>query len=339
MVKIFTSSQFPSDARTMTMLKIFIILCVVIDVYCSGYRSDSCDGCDYTRIKRAKYFSSSPSKFYNHPPFSPPIRGPFSYTPPPGYTANDVGPPTPSNLRPFKVSKRPNNDGLGDEDLHNLFKYLSKKDLDKIVEYANEKDRYMDRYREESDKSNNYPPDFTYNDNLSNKDQMYESKRLFNSPNKKAYENRYYSSDDDSQNSEYFTNKQSNGPLRNYQAYSQESLQTNVFKDEGQFSFLDAYIQKEIGNISPHNNNLYTDSMTMQEQELPKPINLRTNDHEVSYTNDVISVVKPETFSYKLENFAELPLMGHENSKLHTVSSYSVPHYYVSIRCCRSLNI
>lgn len=312
----------------------------MIDVYCFGYKSDSCDGCDYTRIKRAKYFSSPPQKIYNRPPFSPPIRGPFSYTPPPGYTANDVGPPTPSNLRPFKVSKRPNNDGLGDEDLHNLFKYLSKKDLDKIVEYANEKDRYMDRYREESDKNNNYPLDFTHNDyNLSYKDQMYDSIRLFNSPNKKAYENRYYSSDDDSPNSEYFANKQSKGPLRNYQAYSQESIQANEFKDEGQFSFLDAYIQKEIGNISPNNNNLYTDSMTMQEEELPKPINLRTNDHDVSYTNDVISVVKPETFSYKLENFAELPLMGHENSKLHTVSSYSVPHYYVSIRCSQTLNI
>ncbi|CAH2085048.1 unnamed protein product [Euphydryas editha] len=289
------------------MFKVFVIFCIVIKVHCFSYKSDSCDGCEYTRIKRAKYFSNAPFKFYNRPPYSPPIKGPFSYTPPPGYTANDVGPPTPSNLRPFKSGK---------------------KDLDKIVEYANERNRYTDRYKEESDKHNYNPPDFSNTDNIYHIDQMYDSKRIFNSPNKQAYENKHYNSDD-GPNSEYFTNKQSKGSLQNYQAYSQGSVQTSDIKDERQFSFLDAYIQKEISGISQNNNYFNTDSSTMQEEVLPKPINLRTNDPDVSYTNDVVSVVKPAT-SYKLENFAELPLMEYENSKLHKVNSYSVPHYSVT---------
>ncbi|XP_064072378.1 uncharacterized protein LOC135193511 [Vanessa tameamea] len=273
---------------------------------------------------------TTPFKFYNRPPFSHPIRGPFSYTPPPGYTANDVGPPISSNSRPYKVSKKPTNEGLGDEDINNLFKYLSKKDLDKIVQYANEKERSAMRYREPSYNSNyEYSPDFNSNENIPSKYQAYESYRVLNSPNTRPDENRYHDPDNDSSKVKY-ENSPFAGPLNNYGPYSQGQLDGEESMHKSQFSFLDAHIQKEIDDMSFENRDKYTDSRTMQEELLPRPTNLRNDDYDISFTNDVPSVLKPETSSYKLENFAELPLMGYENSKLHSVNSYSVPHYSVT---------
>lgn len=101
------------------------MLCLVIDKCYSQYRP-------YRRIKRGKYYSSPPQRFYSRPPFSFPVGGTFPYTPPSNY--KDDEPPYPGS-RP-KVSKPPTNDGLGDEDINNLMKYLSKQDLDKILDYT-----------------------------------------------------------------------------------------------------------------------------------------------------------------------------------------------------------
>ncbi|XP_046977898.1 uncharacterized protein LOC124543679 [Vanessa cardui] len=303
---------------------IIFIFCVVIDIDCYNYESGRCYGCrpEYTIMRRSKHYPSSPFKFYNRPPFSPPIRGPFSYTPPPGYTANDIGPPISSNARPYKVSKKPTNEGLGDEDINNLFKYLSKKDLDKIVKYANEKERSAMRYREPSDNSNyEYSPDFNNNDNIPK--QAYE--KILNGPD----EYRSHGLDNDSSNVKY-ESSQFAGPVNNYQPYSQRNLDGEASMHQSQFSFLDAHIQRQIEDMSFENRNRYTDGITDQEELLPRPTNLRNDDYDISFTNDVPSVVKPESSSYKLENFADLPLMGYENSKLHSVNSYNVPHYSVT---------
>lgn len=295
--------------------RLFILLCVVLEILCFN-KNSGCDECrnGYTRIKRAKFYQSPPLIFYNRPPFSPPIRGPFSYTPPPGYTANDIG-PHPPNLRPYKVSKRPVNEGLGDEDINNLFKYLSKKDLKKVIDLANEKERH-EKYRESSGISYEYSP-------LENQDS--DRAKIINHSNPSPSEIKYPTEDDPS----IFFNTQSLGPIISPQIYSQIPLKEEA-KQEEQFSFLNAYIHKEIQDMTPNNNVIFTDSSTMQEEILPKPTNLRDNDYEISFTNNVQSVARPEG-SYKLESFASLPLMEYEDSKLYSVDSYKVPHYSVSI--------
>ncbi|XP_075975073.1 uncharacterized protein LOC142975853 [Anticarsia gemmatalis] len=101
----------------------------------------------YTRVKRGKYYSSPPLRFYNRPPMAIPIKGPFSYTPPPFVSDDDA--PYPGS-RPYKVSKRPAlpNDGLADDDITNIVQHLSKQDLDKILEFAQEKHQNHNKYRD-----------------------------------------------------------------------------------------------------------------------------------------------------------------------------------------------
>lgn len=77
------------------------------------------------------------------------------------------------------------------------------------------------------------------------------------------------------------------------------------------------------------NGHMFTDSSMLKEEELPKPMNLREEEQAISYTNNVPSVVQADS-SYEVKNFGDLPLMNYQNSKLHTVSSYNVPHYTVS---------
>lgn len=294
-------------------------------VTCLNLNSD-CEGCrnDYRRIKRAKYYQSPPFKFYNRPPFNPPIRGPFSYTPPPGYTANDVGSPnSPPNLRPYKVSKQPVNEGLGDEDINNLVKYLSKKDLDKIIEFANVKQKH------ESQREpivNNY--EYSVPDDMSSsnffKNQDFGKDKIVNIQSSKSHEIKYTPDDNPTR---YSFNSQLYGPVESGQS---QIPFINASEQNEQFSFLDTYIQKEIKDMTINKSYIYTDSSIMQEESLPRPVNLRDTEYEISFTNNVPSVAKPES-SYKLENFADLPLMDYQDSKLYSVNSYSVPHYSVSI--------
>ncbi|XP_026318979.1 uncharacterized protein LOC113229554 isoform X2 [Hyposmocoma kahamanoa] len=74
---------------------------------------------------------------------------------------------------------------------------------------------------------------------------------------------------------------------------------------------------------------IFTDSSMIKEEELPKPTNLREEELVISHTNHVPAIVKPDS-TYEVKNFGNLPLMNYHNSKLHTVSSYNVPHYTVT---------
>ncbi|CAH1636651.1 unnamed protein product [Spodoptera littoralis] len=76
--------------------------------------------------------------------------------------------------------------------------------------------------------------------------------------------------------------------------------------------------------------------VTTEEETLPPPINMREVDFDVSYTNNVPTVVQADSTSYEVENFGDLPLMNY-NSKLHSVSSYHVPHYTVTQSKSQSL--
>ncbi|CAH2260102.1 jg4814 [Pararge aegeria aegeria] len=278
---------------------LILFLCAVIGINCwSGDNCAGCRGSEYTRNKRAKYYSVPSYKYYNRPTYSH-NRGPF-YTSSHSYTQNDIGPAT--RQRPYKVSKRPTHEGLGDEDFNNLMKYLSNKDLDKIVEFAADKEIYTDKYRDLND--------YEYNGDLKNTDYE-EDLRPYS-----QFEYNKYSS---------FENRNPNINM-NY-LYSQVPINTEESGETEQLSVLDEYIQKEI-NVMSDRNNIFTDSDTMREEQLPKPLNLREDDYVVSFTNNVPSFVKPET-EYRLENFADLPLMEYENSKLEKVNSYSVPHYSV----------
>ncbi|XP_052740926.1 uncharacterized protein LOC128198637 [Bicyclus anynana] len=281
-----------------------LVLCAVIEISCW---SDNCNGCraDYTRNKRAKYYSF-PSYKYSRPTYY--NRGPLY-----SYTSNDIGPA--AKPRPYKVSKRPINEGLGDEDFDNLINYLSNKDLDKIIKFAAEKEVYADRYRD----SDNYE----YNDDSANSgyEEVYP-KMYVNGPNVQFDSNRY--------NSFAYSNPDANNihwqvDMNNIKVHA--PVNTEESEETEQLSLLDEYIKKEI-NVMSNQNNVFTDSSTVKEEELPKPLNLREDDYDVSFTNNVPSIAKPES-AYILENFGDLPLMEYENSKLEKVNSYSVPHYSV----------
>lgn len=299
----------------------------------NGSHCDNCSPQEYTRIKRAKYYG--PQKFYRRPPTNYPTKGAFSYTPPPGYMDDEDKHPS---FRP-KVSKKRTTDGLGDEDINNLVKYLTKKDLDKIIEFAGEKGKYSDREHEMEYRQTYKRPEYNGQDE--------DGEKFLNGPyiNEQKNTQRYALRD--------HPNVQHQGnPNLNYinDATQPRILNSNpqdvlnpgpvVYQNEapnpriiysnppgipplqtpGQISFLN---QNAEGSI-------FTDSSVMKEETLPKPSNLR-DDYEISYTNNVEKVVKSESSSYKVEDFGELPLMNYYDSKLHSVSSYNVPHYTVSI--------
>ncbi|CAH2046775.1 unnamed protein product, partial [Iphiclides podalirius] len=279
------------------------------------------------RMKRAKYYSSPPQRLYKRPPTSP--HGAFSYTPPPNYMMDDED--QVPNYRPSRHSRRPGNEGLGDEDIHNLMKYLSKKDLDKIVEYAVEKDKYMVTRGEKpiySKPENNYDhtQDFERNQKFSfrgpyaNPDNGYKQTNIdypYHRGNQIAESNPTGPLDGSLQDAPgklYF-----DAPLE-----SEETIKSQ------QFAVLDAYIQQEINGMGGEKGlSIFTDGKDMREEQLPAPLNLRHEDYDISFTNNVPTVVKADGSSYKVESFGELPLMNY-NSKLHSVSSYNVPHYTVT---------
>ncbi|XP_047990212.1 uncharacterized protein LOC125229427 [Leguminivora glycinivorella] len=307
----------------------------------------------HIRVKRGKYYSY-PSRFYRRPPNIYPVKGAFSITPPPGYMMDDDEPypGRPYDPRP-KVSKRPN-DGLRDEDINNIVKYLSKQDLDKLIDMASDKERY----RENSVERRPYKRD----ESRVKETEHPTSGFSFNGPYK-IYESDKYNSNgpwvesesipvhfkpqDDvyngpirSQNTEEFRPKPQenynkyNGPyaptdLLNYVEDATQSkivyinhetpnMSTEESMQNKQISYLNAYIHHEINGMPKQD--------IQREELLPKPVNLREEDFDISYTNNVPTVVRP---GYKVENFGDLPLMSNAH-KLDTVSSYKVPHYTVT---------
>lgn len=114
---------------------IFLVVLCVVCVNCDDFFRRAYKMANI-RAKRAKYYSSPPMRFYRKPPNTYPIKGPFSYTPPPNYKEHEDT--YPGIFRP-KVSKPHTNDGLGEEDLRNIVKYLSKQDVDKIIQMAGDK--------------------------------------------------------------------------------------------------------------------------------------------------------------------------------------------------------
>ncbi|CAG9562324.1 unnamed protein product [Danaus chrysippus] len=283
----------------------------------NSYRTGDCYECrtkEYIRIKRGKYFSNPPSKFYDRPPYSPSIKGPFSYTPPPGNTPNDIGPPhhSPARRRPYKVSKRPD-EGLGEEDIHNIIKYLSNKDLNKLIEIAMESKRYT---------GSNQQAESTLNEDVNNRNNEHENTKYFMGGLTNTEKYVPYSFQNN-RNTNYFTNS------HQVPEYKPNMEPKDSFWQE-QVSFLDTYIQKELNEKTQEKINMYTDSETMNREQLPNTSDLHNHDFDASFTNNIPNVIKVAS-SYDIKNFANLPLMNNENSKLDTVNSYEVPHYTVSI--------
>ncbi|XP_047024848.1 early nodulin-75-like [Helicoverpa zea] len=352
----------------------FSVLCVV--------NTQSDEGCNhsrsYTRVKRGKYYNSPPLRFYNRPPYTIPIKGPFSYTPPP--FMKDEEPPYPGS-RPYKVSKpRPTNDGLADDDINNLVKHLSKQDLDKIIEFASGKNQVVDYehsrpYKRENSNRTPYTKEF-YRGNDDSKyreEKPYESefKKYVNyvtestpmkyapqadspyptdtEPNQVSFygpqnvEPPSYTSEYDSpppdfrpQDKPYKISPSESSPPTPYKPFfpKAESSQFQVYGPQNGLgaSNEESLINQNIGNPQAYSGTSDPSHHEMTEEEkLPPPINMREIDFDVSYTNNVPTVVKADSSSYQVESFGDLPLMNY-NSKLHSVSSYHVPHYTVSIR-------
>lgn len=332
----------------------YFILCTVLSV------SSECDqGCQKFRVKRGKYYSNPPSRFYNQPPMSVPIQGPFSYTPPP--FVNDK--PSYPGRRPYKVSKIPkpsNNDGLGDDDIANIVKYMSSQDLEKLLEFAQTKDQGYNKYKDRYN-TNEYMR--TYK--RENKEGMFEKP----TSHKEGIEFLNYVTEPTfdhflkAQETQYSKpTREQSGRIPAAQIPNELgsfSSEQHYFNSDNMGSFpspskkhntesiptyLNIFTAPEPQPVQTHISSQYRDNSnrvvqnlvfsnsgfieTNEEDKLPPPVNMREEDYELSFTNNVPKIVKPE--SYDVKNFGDLPLMDY-NSKLHDVSSYHVPHYSVSI--------
>ncbi|XP_064292180.1 uncharacterized protein LOC135309763 [Plodia interpunctella] len=323
-------------------LKIIVLTVVLSAVIVVSESERICDKMpEIVREKRSKYYSSAPQRFYRRPPITYPVKGPFSYTPPPFYSNDNADSFPPS--RP-KVSKKPRNDGLGEEDINNIVKYLSKQDLGKIIEIAYEKDKYIinkefeynnppsnDRHTHKGNVEQYKEIPIEYSNNPNVNFQMYKTvhettgvneRPRFYPPNKdqKPYEIIYNSPPQENVVPRIVnSNPNSNGiDSINTPFDVQESMQY------GQIEFFNKHIVEE-----DIRNPVYADSKAMNEEILPRPVNLREEDYYGSFTHNVPSVVKADSTSYKVENFGDLPLMNY-NSKLDSVSSYHVPHYTIT---------
>lgn len=338
-----------------------------------------------------------------------PIKGVFSYTPPPFMQDDEA--PYPGN-RPYKVSKRPTKEGLGDDDISNIVKNLSKQDLDKILEFASEKDKYAYKNKEVENeyyrplqKENLQRPTYTkdfYNENVdakyqaekpyeiefkkyinyvteatSVKDVPQDERRNPNSTEAKPNQVSFYGPQRDGPPP--FKNTDQNNVLHPFQGFSAEAGSTKfqgfgtqddrptqlkglgsqdsyphrdkpfVFQDEQPTTFKahglleeqirpasltdsvtnQNYLNSQKFNVDPGSSNPdFTE--TNEEEKLPPPTNMREEDFDVSYTNNVPAVVKVDSDSYQVESFGDLPLMNYD-SKMYSTSSYHVPHYTVSI--------
>lgn len=260
---------------------------------------------------------------------------------------------------PYKVSKRPTNQGLGDEDINNIMKYLTQQDLDKLLEFANEKqqetrnrDSLIDfnngynkqqkkRKQEKREEINVYKAqegDDDFYDSIKYKASTEEDrnlykanvqeidtdqKHIFKSPLKAQKPNGY------SEPVNYVTE-----PTSNF--FINVNNNDEIFKPSGTEGRIlnkpnvNAYTNHGINHITTNYGvgNIASDTKTTDEEYLPRPVNMREDNFYGAYTNNVPNVVKSES-DYEIKDFGELPLMNY-NSKLDTVSSYHVPHYTVS---------
>ncbi|CAB3254384.1 unnamed protein product [Arctia plantaginis] len=292
---------------------------------------------------------------------SAPIQGPFSYTPPPFINEK----PSYPGRRPYKVSKIPkpsNNDGLGDDDISNIVKYMSSQDLEKLLEFVQNKDqgynKYKDRYnsneymrtykRENKEFSAyekptshkeeidflNYVTEPTFDNFLKAQETQYskptrehsERIRAANIPNELASfsSEQHYINSDNTASFSIPTKKHNTESIPTYlnifTAQESQPIQTHI----------SSHYQNKDNTNRPVPDLVFNNSVfleTNEEEKLPPPVNMREEDYESSFTNNVPKVVKPE--SYDVQNFGDLPLMDY-NSKLHDVSSYHVPHYSVT---------
>lgn len=313
----------------------------------------------------------------------------------------DEDPPYPGS-KPYKVSKRPTNEGLGDDDISNLVRNLSKQDLDKILEFASEKDKYSQKSKEVDyefsrphKRENSQQPTYTKEFYKGNSDTRYQAEKPYEMEFKKYVnyvteatpykfvsqdERRNPFSSETEPNSLSFYGPQNDGPppfkayteqdnapppyhfgpqagpiktksspqderLNQYKGLSSQDSRHNLYKpfvfQNDQPTQYKPYgpspLSKPDESLpSPQGPSVYPGSSssdipeTNEEEKLPPPTNMRHEDYDVSYTNNVPTIVKADSDSYQVESFGDLPLMNY-NSKLHSVSSYHVPHYTVSI--------
>lgn len=381
----------------LTIVLLTLVLCAIIaNINCE--KTKDCTNCDtpyYVRIKRTKY-SYPPRIFYRPPPMVQPVKGLFSYTPPPHYMMDDDN-PSPS-FRPIKVSNTPA-ERMSKEDINNIVKHTSQKVFDKLIEMA-EKEIHIDKYKKNErdertkpgsdiykadvqevdadnfnplfsgDRSHKYvkestqpkmiyrkfppnkefiSPQLKYQDINPNINYMQDSSKVMNANSESQTPNKFiikvYPQDIDYEmnvrNSNYikdistkplYSNPPNiqNGPIKT--TYTNLENNPSYIQNAG----LDVNEMNEYFNLV-HNFNemitkdghIFTDSSMIKEEELPRPVNLREEEQALSYTNNVPTVVEADS-NYEVKNFGDLPLMNYQNSKLHTVSSYNVPHYTVS---------
>jgi hypothetical protein len=315
---------------------ILLVFCAVVTI-----ASDNGLRPDYVRVKRAKYYSSPPMRYYRKPPAPFPVKGYFSYTPPPNYMDSEDS-PYPGSFRPNKVSKSPT-DGLADEDISSLVTNLSEKDFDRLMEYSKRKYKKIYDYNDVTNIDDTIPkqyqlsydaeknvPKGQYTKDTKEYNVAYTEKvnKIENKPEDSNYRGPYAPSF--SINNPIYVEEKpyyaspSKTPNNTPQDLSDVQLNTEESMKRNQFSFLNAYIEQDLNNRPP----VVSDNEATEEEKLPKPINLREDDdYTASSTNNAPKIVK--SHSYKVENFGDLPLMDY-HSKLHTVSSYHVPHYSVS---------
>lgn len=378
----------------LTITALTLVLCdVIININCERTN-------DYWRIKRAKYYP--PLRFYRPTRMVPygPAKGLFSYTPAPNYMMDDDK--QSSSFRPPNVkgkSKRPTI-SMSEEDINNIVKFMSQKDLDKLIEMA-EKEKYIDKYKipeyNESEReipkpgsdiykadvqemdADNFNP-FSYGDSNHNyAKESTQSRIIYRKPPNKEYLSQQLNYQGINPDINYmkdsskimYANSESPTPdkLINSQDiidYEMNVRNADYMKDiSTQFTYSNlpniengllktkyknlednqSYIQhtgldmnevKEDFNLAYNFNemitkdgHIFTDDSILQDEELPKPLNLREEEQVISHTKNVPRVVKADS-SYEVKNFGDLPLMNYHNSKLESVSSYHVPHYTVS---------
>lgn len=369
----------------LTLVFLTLVLCaVMVNINCE--RTNDCPYCTpvNVRIKRVKY-SFPPQRFYKLPPMIQPVKGIFSYTPPPNYMMDDDK--QSPLFRPPRVSKRPT-ESMSEEDINNIVKYMSQKDLDKLIEMA-EKEKYIDKFkmpekneRDErtktgsdvfkadvkeidvdtsnshfyGDRSNDYVKESTqpkviykktplnkefinYQGINTNINYMKDSSKIMYANSESQMPKKFINPQDifdyemnvrNSNTKKDITPDIQNGPIKTTYT-SLENNPSNI-QDSG----LDMNEMKEYFNMVQKFNekltkdgHIFTDSSMIKEEELPKPTNLREEEQVISHTNNVPAVVKADS-RYEVKNFGDLPLMNYQNSKLHSVSSYNVPHYTVS---------
>lgn len=330
----------------LTIVLLTLVLCaVIININCESTNCINCSTSDYARIKRVKY-SYPPQRFYRLPVVEP-IRGLFPYTPPPNYVIDDEK--QIPLFKPPRVSKTPT-ERMSEEDINNIVKYMSQNDLDKLIEIA-EKEKYIDKYKKNERDERTRPGSDIFKADVRKIDAD-----GFNPHFQGDWSHNYVKESTQPKiiyrkpppNKEFISqqlNYQGIVPKINYMKDSSKIMYINyenqipnkfsnpqdVIDSDLDINELKDYFNtvQKFNEMLTRDGHIFTDSSIIKEEELPKPTNLREEEQVISHTNHVPTIVKPDS-TYEVKNFGNLPLMNYHNSKLHTVSSYNVPHYTVS---------